>query len=517
MKTQNNVQNQRKKTAITTNKLSELGRLFDEASLQTESEQPPHPTPQEKRIAYSEYRNSTYRIVSLMAYLIGVDRNNFSQSGSPFLQSIYEDLDKNREARIIRNLCILRNALERFYKPISQEFRMTVKNIGSIPEWIPPEAVNTLGEEGVRIYKTKPDIDEYLIAINTEISNRINTVSALFPEWINWNYVKPVFLMPGGTKKEGIKKAGELYTSNRNRYPYQCWINWKAVSTGLESKGNILYTDEKFVTMLYQRNDDRFENLSLVRDAGNHTMRNLDALLDACTKCVIVVDCENSDAIKLAAAFSSLPAARLEKITKILLFDSEYTTDQWKTLVDRYLLTAVNEKASLEIEHIVVPRLNQNKSQVDMSLAVRTSREVYTCGIDSVILVSSDSDYWAMIHQLESVKFLVMLERNKTGLAIMDTLATHDIPFCFIDDFCTAASYKIKTMTLLGGIQQQINSVLEGTSGKPFNIREMMENTLQNSWITMTDKEKEAFFTRYLLHMKLSVQPDGMVQIDING
>lgn len=64
-------------------------------------------------------------------------------------------------------------------------------------------------------------------------------------------------------------------------------------------------------------------------------------------KCLIVVDCENSDAVKLAAALSSLPTEQLGKISKVILFDSEYTTAQWKTLVDRTLSTAVDEKRTL--------------------------------------------------------------------------------------------------------------------------------------------------------------------------
>lgn len=332
---------------------------------------------------------------------------------------------------------------------------------------------------------------------------------------MKWDYVKPIFLMPNGTKKDGIKKAGEYYKSDTRRYPFHCWINWDAVSTSPESKGNILYNDEKFVTILYERHEDRFENLSLVRDAGNSTMRNLGRLLGQCKKCLIAVDCENSDAVKLAAALSSLPTEQLGKISKVILFDSEYTTSQWKTLVDRTLSTAVDEKANLELEHIKVERLNQNKSQCDMALAVRTSREVYTSGVDAVILVSSDSDYWAMIRQLDSVRFLVMLEKGKTGMAIMDTLARHEIPFCFIDDFCTAASYNIKTSTLINAIQEQINQQLAGESTKPFNVREMMETALQNSWIMMTDKEKEAFYKRYLLCMKLNVSPDGAVSITL--
>ena len=43
----------------------------------------------------------------------------------------------------------------------------------------------------------------------------------------------------------------------------------------------------------------------------------------------------------------------------------------------------------------------------------------------------------------------------------------------------------------------------------------MLDTALQDSWITMTDKEKEAFYTRYLLHLKMSVDGDGKVNIRI--
>lgn len=499
---------------LKTNNPQDLSILLSQLTTQNETET--KQTPQERKNAYNEFRNSTYNIVSLVGYLLGVEKEHFGSDGAaPLLMDVYEKTDKNKDARIIRNLSRIRTGIERNYMPIVKEFRLGMKNIGSIPDLIPTDAVTELENDGVRIYKSKPDIDEYLIAINSEMSNRIGKAEALFPEWIKWGYIRPLFHMHGGTKIEGIKKAGNIFNANRRRYPYQCWLNWDAIASPNSNHGNILYSDEKFVTLLYEHNEDRFENLSLVRDAGNSTMRNLSSLMENCRKCVIVVDCENSDAVKLAAALSGLPQNQLDKVSKVLLFDSEYTTDQWKTLVDRSLMIAANGKASFEMEHIIVQRLNQNKSQVDMTLAVRTSKEVYTKGNDAVILVSSDSDYWAMIQQLEGIKFLVMLEKIKTGMAIMDTLAIHNIPFCFIDDFCTGASYNIKTTTLIDSIQGEINRILNGEKKAELNVRTIMEDSLQSSWITMTDKEKEGFYNRYLLRMKLSVSNEGNVAIMI--
>ncbi len=478
-------------------------------------------SPFQQRADFNELRKPTYRIVSIVAYLLGVDKRHFDNEHEPPQPDAYAQLEKDKEARIIRNLSIIRTAMEQKYTAISLAFYQEGKNIGSMPELIPFEPVQTLYEDGASIYMGNPRIDDYLIRINQEISNRISTVARLFPEWVKWEYVKPIFLMPNGTKLKGIKDAGEIYNADRKRYPYQCWLNWDAIGVGAANKGNILFSDEKFLTLLYERHEDHFENLSLVRDVGNQVMRNLGDMLSNCRKCIIVVDCENSDAVKLAAALSSLPKRELSKISKVLLFDSEYTTPQWSKLVDKSMKTVrdslqpADAAASLRLEHIVVRRLNQSKSQVDMTLAVRTSREVFANNVDGVILVSSDSDYWALIKQLEGVHFLVMLEKEKTGLPIMNTLALHNIRYCFLDDFCTGASYLLKTETLIDAIQGRINAILSGESRETMNVKSIMDSCLHESWIEMTNREKEAFFDRYLRKMKLVVQPDGMVAICI--
>lgn len=132
-----------------------------------------------------------------------------------------------------------------------------------------------------------------------------------------------------------------------------------------------------------------------------------------------------------------------------------------------------------------------------------------------MILVSSDSDYWAMIQQLEGTRFLVMLETEKTGLAIIDMLTLHSIPHCFLDDFCTGASYKIKSETLIDEIQSRIDAILRGEAKGAINVRTLLDACLKESWIEMTAREKEAFYDRYLRKMKLSVQVDGQVRINI--
>lgn len=468
---------------------------------------------QEQREAFKEIFNPTYKIVSIVAYLIGVKKETFESSAEPPQLDTYEELNKNKDARIIRNLCLLRNAFERFYVAINKAFFNEGKNIGRIPEFIPPEIHQQLHKDNVDIFLTKPDATSYIIKINQEIINRIDSVASLFPDWVNWNYIKPLFIMPNGLKPEGVAAAGTLYNSDRNRYPYKCWLNWDAVSVGLDSKGNILYADEKFLKLIYEANEDIFENISFVRDVGNQTIRNLNNLLTDCHNCIIVVDCENSEPVKLAAAFSSLPKSQLDKISKVLLFDSEHTTSQWETFYNKSLGKILNP--STIPEHIIVQRLNENKSQVDLTLTIRTAKEVLSNNADAVILVSSDSDYWPLIKELPSAKFLLMLEKEKTGSAIIDTLLSNNVYFCFIDDFCIEASYEVKTDTLIDEMQRIIDSILAGDLPEQLNLYKIMENCLHSSWINMTEREKNAFIENHLRKPQLTVAKNGVVSISI--
>lgn len=461
--------------------------------------------------SYTDYHNSKYNIVSLVAYLIGVEKRHFENDYEPPRIEIFESLENNKNARIIRNLCRIRTALEQHYSAIRSAFYYNMKNLSTLPEYIPTDAVTQLAADGISLQKSRPDVEAYLIAINKELSNRIGNCKSLFPDWINWEYIKPLFIMPNGLKPEGLKEAWSVYSQDWNRYPYQCYMNWTGASDG-----NILYCDEKFVRLLYEAHEDQFTDWSLVRDVGNIALDNIGSFIDRSEQAIVVVDCENSDPIKLSAALSSLPKAGLAKIKKVLLFDSDYTTSGWQVMsegmesiqeqkpVNWSVLSAV---AAFPIQRITVPRLNQHKSQVDMTLATNTCKEVYQNQIDSVILVSSDSDYWALIQTLSDVNFLVMVEKEKCGQDIKNALQERGIHFCYLDDFYTGASYAIKTLALQTWIQSELDSRVR------CNVIEMLDDAIHSTWVQMTSKERAAFYDRYIRKMRVEISPQGELRL----
>ena len=468
---------------------------------------------------YSNYKNNAYNVVSIFGYLIGVDKVLFEDDGNPaMLIDVYKRLDNNKNARIIRNLCVIRTALEKYYIPIAITMKTDIKNIDSMPEYIDQDAVWTLYDDGITLAKNHHDVDEYIIAINKEISNRINNAKEFFPEWLKFDYFKKLFLMPNGFTKDGIKKEGYFYNSNRNRYPYQVYMNWT-----MENEGNILYCDEKFVKLVYIYNEDMFTDVSLVRNAGNLAVEDINNFINAADKVIFVVDCENSNPVKLASVLGGLSDETKSRIADVLLFDSNYTTEGWQILSDKNqedISDELMQPASAAVEenlfdwdslgvtsgvnmtHIVVDRLLETKSQVDMTLAVKTTTEVYKNGVDSVVLVSSDSDYWAMISNLPDVKFMVMLEREKTSPKTKETLQFKGIHYCFLDDFYTGVSYSIKTDTLKKYIQRYFDRNLS------FNARKLLDNAVYNSWIDMTEREKQTFMEKYIQKARIVIIDD---------
>ena len=73
---------------ITSNNLADLSKLVQALEIDDENpENQQKPSALDKKIIYNEFQNSTYTLVSPMAYLIGIDKENFGEENArPFLQ-----------------------------------------------------------------------------------------------------------------------------------------------------------------------------------------------------------------------------------------------------------------------------------------------------------------------------------------------------------------------------------------------------------------------------------------------
>jgi len=442
------------------------------------------------------YKDSTYDIVSKVAYLIGVPKQIFENEHEPPKLDIYERLEKDKTARIIRNLCVVRAAIERRFGKINDKIRKEFKSIYTLPELIPQDALRQLELDGVQFYKkSSTKLAHHIIEINRLISDRINNCKSLFPVWLNWDYIREIFIMRDGLTEAGTKAAANTYFTNLECYPYSIFINWNP-----QPYGNILYNDKKFVTLLYQWHNDYFGDYSKVSDAGSFVKSNIYDFIDDAKRVVMAVDCENSDPYRLCATLKGLDADITVKIQKIMLFDDVHTVDAWRIL---------ESHTQIPVEHIMTERVKQTKSLVDIELTAMTCREHYRNLVDSFIIVSSDSDYWGLISSLPEAKFLVMVEREKCGPDMKAALANSGIFYCYIDDFYTGDGEDLKKNALFNEIYRALDEALN------LNVKDMLDDALLATRIEMSPAAKRQFFEKYIKRMSLAIDEYGNASLEL--
>lgn len=442
-------------------------------------------------------KSSTYQIISIIAYLAGVGRQIFEHEHEPPRLELFQELEKDRDARIVRNLCMLRTIIEQHYTQILYEFQYNMKNLNTLPAIIPQKCLLELERDGIPLYKANHKIQEYLIDINGHIQKRIAFCKRLFPVWANWDYIKELFLMPDGLSEKGLKAAASQYYSNMSSCPYQVYINWRWDGTPL---GNVLYNDEKFLTLLYSSHRDRFTDLSKVTDAGEQTKQDVCQFLEAGGSVIMVVDCENSDPYKLYAVLNNLKARNLDqKIAKIVLCDDSHTATAWGIL-DRF--------TGIPVEHELIARVKADKSLVDPKLVAKVCREVYRNDVDSVILFASDSDYWGMISEVTEARHLVMVESGKCGPDLKRALTDANIPYAYIDDFCTGNSYAMKISAVTAELRHRLNTF-------HIDLSALLKDSIHAARADMSVNEFQQFYERYVRPIRLNISESGEASLEL--
>ena len=411
-----------------------------------------------------DFREEARGIVSRVAYLIGVPKKIFEKQTEPPEMEVYRQLESNKNARIIRNLCMLRTAIEQNYDKLYKRMRYDLKNLHTLPELIPQECLNQLELDGISIVRANAQPNQYIIELNKLISNRINNCEKIFPVWLKWPYIRE--------------------------------LNWP-----VGNDGNILYTDAKFTRLLYEIHEDYFADTQKVKDAGLKTKNSIYDFLDRAEKAAIVVDCENSDPYKLYAMMNNLDKeALLDKICKIILYNDVHTATAWKIL---------EQFTEIPIEHIMIERLVETKSLADVMLTAGTCREFYTNGTSSFLLASSDSDFWGLISSMPELDFLVLVESRKFGIHTKTALENAGITYCYIDDFCTGNSNEIQIEAVLTEVRRALDKACD------FNIDEIMRTAYTATRVEMSQNEKKQLYNRYIKPMKLVIDRDGDVSIQL--
>lgn len=73
--------------------------------------------------------------------------------------------------------------------------------------------------------------------------------------------------------------------ANIDKYPFQMYIHWTPVDTG-----SILYSDGKFLGVIYKQHNDHFDDYTKYRDAHSETNNNIYDFVRQSNRTALVVD-----------------------------------------------------------------------------------------------------------------------------------------------------------------------------------------------------------------------------------
>lgn len=451
------------------------------------------------------FENYRKTVVTTTAYLLGVD-DEILVDEAKFDAIVYDKLKNDVDSKTIRLLCELRSQFLRNYKNIDDARKYEMRSLEQMPEYLNVESIKYLREKGYEINIPNAKSPTVNIAyINQYILENIHTIKKLMPEWVKFQYIKEIFLMPGcyagyngidiknNYKKiyNNIHNEGKRYAAKRNSYPFQMYLTWPI--TLKETYGNILYNDYKFLNHLYNAYGDTFQAGKYVIDAKEKTKDNIYDFIENSTNIAIFVDCENVDPYAFGATILNLKGEMIAKIKKVILYNDINTSAAWNYIEDVINIPLIKK----DIERVL-----DSKSLVDITMAAGVCEEYYKNNTESIILVSSDSDFWGLIRQLPEAHFLVLNEANKTSMAIIKKMDTNNIHHCFMSDFAQDKIQKFKTEVLYLGLVDKIK--IFNTTGvfESLDVEELLKGLFYKAGIGGAEgqirKEKEAFFNKYL-------------------
>lgn len=427
-------------------------------------------------------------IVSVMAYMIGISEEHWMGYFSPEYDEKLTQLKDSKEASIIRYLCQFRTALMLNFKKVDADLKYNMKNPKDMM-YFDRESLNKLEKWGVDIIQPNYLASDYCRRSHLLIEKHISDCESLFPEWVNFKYIKSLFFCSKYNDEKVLKAEFTTYQAHKLEYPFGQYICWEPVS-----KGNILMNDKKFLEILYAQHNEVFNDTSKTRDASDDTKNNIYHFLETGERIELVVDCENSDPYKIYGMIKNLNANQLEKVEKMVLYDDPHTSCAWDWL-EKYI--------SIPVKHEEVNRVADNKSLVDIKMTAGVTKDFYKENIDSFVLLSSDSDFWGLISSLPEAHFLVMYEYDKCGHAIKTKLEEYSIYNCAIDDFYTGNAQELKKKVLL----EQLKAFSCDFIGK--NAWELTKEVYKNAKIQASEQEMKQFYEKHVKTIRLKIDAEG--------
>ena len=243
---------------------------------------------------------ATTSLVTLVSYMMGLDIEIMEKRYKEQNEKRIVDLRSERSATIIRYLSRLRTNLMLNFKKVDNEILYNLGNIDRM-EYFSADEIKQLQKWGIDVVKTNTRADKYSMHFCKLIAANIDNCKKLFPDWVNFEYIRDLFVVQGYEKEDVLKNEFGKFMANINNYPFQMYINWTP-----GEYGNILSNDGKFLATIYAQHGDYFEDRTKYRDAKEDTKQNIYKYIEESERVAVVVDCENSDVYKLFGVLKNL-------------------------------------------------------------------------------------------------------------------------------------------------------------------------------------------------------------------
>lgn len=232
-------------------------------------------------------------------------------------------------------------------------------------------------------------------------------------------------LLLGAYTLAGGKYTGSFDFSEEDKF-YSKYINNEVVVEG--TSDSVIDTDTDSV--VGEAEDVEVANTGVMNTSDEDTLsyatetKILQDYLQDKKDVIVYVDCDNVDFFTFLGLFTYLETCK--KIKEIRLYVDDKSSYLWKNIKsifsDSKLLTVQNVK-----------RLKDTKSITDMIIATDICTQVFKGKNYSVMLLSSDSDYYGVMDRLDAgnktVNYAVGYNNTYTSPCYLNKLEESNIPF----------------------------------------------------------------------------------------
>lgn len=311
--------------------------------------------------------------------------------------------------------------------------------------------------------------------LNHTIEALLPEVETLFPEDV-WPYIQASFSSEGISFSEAV--ANYNSPALKHVYPYGKYINLHT-----ETEGFILGSDEQLKTAL-----------GVPGDATGLTV-----FCSPAQEVCVFVDCENANPIKLLGTLASVSEGVRGKLV-VKLYHDPNAAPTWEQFAHHA------DNLGVKVQTVACPRVNDHKSLTDLRLVAGVIKAV-SSGMSHIVIVSSDSDYWALLEECPKTAFFVLYEERLCGVGYRQALEERHVGLSSVDGqeqhpVCAAL------------IEEAADKAWQETLCRmpEFNIKSSFTATAQMYGITNTDCIDEQF-ERLFDTMQVGTDADGVLRL----